>query len=289
MDPNVEIYKALWDNIDIEIRNKLNSGIYVSNQFGTITDRSSGKIIANVPFSKVFEKVPENSTSLLNISNEIQALQTAMTGAVALSTVVIMGTVIACTAYLANKIDKLQQSISALQKEIHDQNVLFYVEKISHYFGAVEALREVSSSDDVIVENQNFVLLHLANLSAMRNQTFYFSSALIELSDGFSPDGKKLAIDFINNTMDLMPKAIYIEAQAAHRAHNPLLGDRLFEQASNKYLNLKESYRSWANEKVRLIHEGKIDSGEAIVLSQKNDIKQVLESEENRILLDFAV
>lgn len=284
MDINQELYKAKWEMLPEEVVANLKSGAYKVNDYGMVVDKATNKIVKHLKFGDL----SQNSEQLMEIAKSVEGLQSAMAGMVAISTVAIMGTVIACTAYLAHKIEKLQKAITEIQKEIHDQNVIFYVEKIANYFGAVEALREVCSNEEVVQENRDLIMNHLANLAVMRNQIFYFVDALINLSDTFSQDSKMLAIDFVNRTLDMIPKAIYLEAQAACKVERFALAEEVRGQSGIKYNRLRENYRLWCNEKVRQIHAGKVEAGETVLLKKKEEIKLVIDSEENQLLLGLA-
>ncbi|WP_316347320.1 hypothetical protein [Desulfuromonas acetoxidans] len=284
MDISQEIYTALWNQLPADVIDKIKSGMFKVNDYGMVVDKATNRIVKHLQF----DSLTQNPEQLMELAKNVQGLQTAMAGMVAISTVAIMGTVIACTAYLANQIEKLQESISELQKEIHDQNVIFYVEKIANYFGAVEALREVCASEEVVEENHDLILNHLANLAVMRNQIFYFIDAVVKLSDSFSQDSKLLAIDFVNRSLDMLPKAIYLESQSAYKIGRIALATESRNQSYIKYNRLRESYRQWCNDKVRQIHEGKVSAGEAVLLHKKDEIKMIIDSEENRQLLDFA-
>ena len=284
MDINQEIFKALWDQLPADVVEKLKTGVFRVNDYGMIVDKATNRIVKHLQF----DSLTQNPEQLMELAKSVQSLQTAMSGMIAISTVAIMGTVIACTVYLANKIEKLQEAINELQKEVYDQNVIFYVEKIANYFGAVEALREVCACEKVVKENHDLILIHLANLAVMRNQIFYFIDAVVKLSDSFSQDSKQLAIDFVNRSLDMLPKAIYLESQAAYKVGRLALAEEVRAQSCAKYNRLRESYRHWCNEKVRQIHSGKVGSGETVLLHKKEEIKMIIDSEENRLLLELA-
>jgi len=289
MNPDQEICRIVWEEVSEDIKQAIVAGRYrVYN--GVVRDATDGaKLVKHLPLRPIdASEATEGAKALLEVAQGVEGMQTLMTGLVAVSTVAIMGAIVASTAYLSHKIAKLQAAINQIQKEIHDQNVIFYAEKVTQYFGVVEALREVCAKDAVVNENRDLILMHLANVGAMRNQIYYFIDAIVQLSDNFSIESKVLAIDFVNRTLDMIPKAVCLETQAAYKVERFALGDEIRHQSQIKYNQIKEGYRLWCNEKVRQIHIGKVDAGEAVLLEKKNDIRFVIESEENRLLLDLA-
>ena len=83
---------------------------------------------------------------------------------------------------------------------MHDQNLIYYTDKISTYFGTVEATREIIVRKEVVDENNDLIILKISELATLRNQLISFLDNIIFLSDNFSPENKAMTVDFINMT-----------------------------------------------------------------------------------------
>lgn len=244
------------------------------------------QIVQHMPFEQV--NFPQKS-SLLDIAKIIQSSQVAMSSMVALSSIATIGSVIISTAYLSHKLNNIQKTINTLQQEIYGQNLIYYIDKITSYFGAVEATRELLNNDNIIIENSDLVIMKISELSNLRNQLISFLDNLITMSDNFTIDHKSMAIDFINMTFDLIPKAVFIESQAAYKIERFYLGDSIRECAQLKYDQSIQNYREWANNKYHSILKGDVDSNTMVFENKFGEIKSLISSEENKILLQDSV
>lgn len=280
-----EIFIIEWAKVKTEVREMFESGRAVLCNGVARDSQNSSVIVQHMPFTKIGVAEAEN---LLETAKGIQSAQAVIIGAVTVSTVAIMGAIIASTAYLSNKLNKIQHQLDAIQREIEGQNILFYFERITNYFGAVEALREIIISKNLIEENRDLVLMKISELLTLRNQMILFSDNLINVSDNFTLEHKALAIDFINMTFDLIPKGVFIESQAAYKIERIHLGNNIRSTAEKKYFQVIENYRNWGNQKYRSIVEGKVDDSTKALQSRFQDIKTLISSEENKLLLEYS-
>ena len=282
-------YKVLWEQVPSEFIEGLNTGKYA--RYNGVLRNASGsrEIVKHLPLEPVtLSDSALDAGSLLEVSRGVQAAQAAITYTIAISTAAIMGAIVVSTAYLAKKIDKLQLAINKMQKEIQDQNMIYYTEKISDYFGAVESLREMIATGELVAENKDLILMKISSLGTQRCQMFSFMNSLLYMSDGFTPSSKAMALDFLNMSMMLFPKGICIESQAAYKIERFHCGDAIRIGGHEKYRQLADSYKNWGNEKVRSIYRGSVSSGEQALMGKFEDIKTVLNSEENTLLLEHS-
>jgi hypothetical protein len=269
-----------------EVIEKLNNGTarIVNGVAREFPNRSS--ILQHMPFREISVK---ESSDLLQSAKLIQQSQAMTMAAISVSTVAIMGAVIVATAYLSKKIDKLQDAIDDLQKEIGDQNLLFYAEKISFYFGSIESLRELIKDKDVVEENKDIIINSLSYLLISRSQLLSFIDNLIYLSDSFSDKHKEMVIEFINLTLELIPKGVFIESQAAYKLDRFVLGDNIRETSGKKYFEILGKYKNWTNEKHKELVRGNSNSATNVLRDKVESIKKVINSEENKLLLTVSV
>lgn len=277
------LYVLDWERVKPEIIDLLESGDarVINGVARNVSDKF--QIIQHMPFKQV--SLPQGST-LLDIAKTIQSTQTTMSSMIAMSSVVTMGSVMLSTAYLSLKLDNIQKAIDALQQELHGQNIVYYMEIITNYFGAVEATRELICNNNIVIENPDLIIIKIAELSTIRNQLISFLDSLITLSDIFTISHKSMVIDFINMIFYLIPKGIFIESQAAYRIERFYLGTSIRESAQIKYNNSIDHYRDWINSKYQSILKGDIDSNAKVFQNKFDEIKSLIESEENKILLE---
>lgn len=281
-----KVYIIDWDKVTPETLTLFEKGKakIINGVARNVNDKY--QIIQHMPFK---EALMTDNTNLLDMAKAVQSSNAALSNIVALSSAATMGSVIISTAYLSYKLNKIQKAIDLLQQEIHGQNLIYYSERITTYFGTVEATRELINNEHIINENPDLVVLKISELSNIRHQLISFIDNLITLSDNFTVLHKSMAIDFINMTIDLIPKGVFIESQAAYKIERFHLGDSIRKSAQLQYLNSIQFYKEWVNEKYRSILKGEIDSNTSVLQSKYDEIQTLVSSEENRILLENSV
>lgn len=284
------LYRILWDQVSPQHIEGINNGQYAI--FNGVLRNKAGnhEIVRHMPFEPIsLAGETVKAGNLLEISKGIQTAQTVTMGAVAVSTVAIMGAVVVATAYLAHKIEKLHKAVEAVQKEIQDQNIVFYTDKIANYFGSIEALREIMVTPELVEENKDLLLMKISDLGTQRCQLCSFLDSILFISDGFSPENKAIALDFTNMAIDLLPKGVFVESQAAYKVERFRLGETIRKGTQVKYSQLMDNYRSWGNDRIRSIVTGKVGAGEQVLMDKLEDVKTVLHSEENQLLLEYSI
>jgi hypothetical protein len=274
-----------WSKVNPDVLKALQNGQsrIVNGVARNVKDNS--QILQHMPFKELTTKSGQEIDDILKA---VQGSQQAMAGLMAISTVAIIGAVVVATAYISNKLDKIQEQIEIVLKEIHDQNILYYLDKITSYFAAIEALRELMKSESVIEENRDLVLATLSHTSILRNHLLSFIDNIIFVSDGFEKKHKELVIKFLNSTLQLLPKAIFIESQAAYKLERYALGDCIKENAKIKYDNCINNFKIWLKEKRRNVIEGKTNSSIETYRIFYKEIEDTINSEENELLLKYT-
>lgn len=282
------LYRMAFEKIP-EVISGIESGEY--QIFNGILRRSDNfEIVKHIPLEPIDIIDPKKIDDLLEMAKHTQKLQIATTGLVAISTVAIMGTVVVATAYLGKKIDALQSQIAKVQQELQDQNILFYAEKVSRYFGQIEALREICSDQLAIKENNDYVVSLLAQSVSERNQLLAFMTTILHTIDRFSIEHKATAIDFITSSLFVLPKGTFIESQSAYKIERFSLGNNYRKAMTEKYNIILDTYKKWANNNYKRIVSGEYNQQLSNMLYPKlEDIKQLVYSEENHLILEYSV
>jgi len=252
------------------------------------------KILQHMPFR------PVGINGFDDLSGAAQRLQVpphlppgfdtaALQGAIGLSTAVTVGAVVLCTAYLASKLEDLENRIEKLQAELQGQNLLFYAARASAYFGAVEASREIIAHPLLVKENPDLVAQAISRLAGQRHETLAFLNHLFHLSAQLPPDHQALALDFFHATLDFFPKAVFIESQAAYKLNRFHLGDQIRLSARAGYESCIAGYRMWANSELKKVCGGSGSQSGRLLGDRLDGARRILSSEENRLLLDHSL
>lgn len=285
-----EIYRLKVEELSKEIWDKINN-----NEFkivdGVVRTVKGNSIKKHIPHELV--KIPDNE-DLQAVSQQILAhvdkAQMAMIGTTALATTAIIGAIIVSTIYLSKKIDKLQAKVDKILKELHDQNFIHYFEKVVYFFGEIESLREIISNREVLLENKDLVLMKLNEISTSRNQHLLFVDNIIFQIENKSPKHQDLLLDTINTFLEIMPKAAFVESQAAYKIDRFLLGDNTRQSFLNSYDRVLNKYRSWCNDIVRLDRFNPTRTSLTEKILDKDDaIRSLINSTENRLLLENSI
>ena len=86
-----------------------------------------------------------------------------------------------------------------------------------------------------------------------------------------------------------MPKAVFVEVQAAYKLERFRLGTHTLDSGRTAYDGCLAEYRTWANARFKAIISGKGTGADRLVAERLEEAKRVLGSEENRLLLDCSV
>jgi|GEM_PF-1498880 len=281
-----------WSQVPQHVADALHSGeARIMN--GVARNSGTFEVVKHMPFRPVsldnFADLPASAQQLQNLGSLVQGSTTAIQTALALSTALTIGAVVVSTAYLASKLRDLEAKIERLQGELRGQNLIFYASKASTYFAAVEATRELIASPELVLENRDLAAHALSRLAAQRHETFAFLGNLFGVFEQLSPTHQALALDFFHATLDFVPKAIFVEVQAAYKLERFRLGTHTLNSARTAYDGCLAEYKTWANARFKSIICGKGTEADRLVAERMDDAKRVLGSEENRLLLACSV
>ena len=220
-----------WVNVYKEVQSSLETGHVIIRDGVAYWHAMSGKsgIAQHLPLKEVVLE----TASIGDIKQLIQMAQTVQLAAVGVSTGIIVGAMVVQTMYLSKKIDQLQQSMDLISEDVHAQNVIFYMDKLSRYFGVVESAR-VMLLDRTLVDETHDVAAHLiVRMGNERNEVLSFIDNLLSFADKLSDRHLEQVLDFITLMLDLVPKAVYIESQLCDRYGKFRLAEHLISQGQN--------------------------------------------------------
>jgi hypothetical protein len=240
----------------------------------------SGKtgIIEHLPFKEAVFKTAEQA---------IQAAQATTIIAAAASTAIILGAIIVQTKYLANKIEKLQAVADLISKDLHTNNILFYIDQISSYYGELEAAKLLIQDRSIAPEIKDIAGTTITNLIAKRNKILLLVDNIIKLAetDQFSDRHLGLVLNFAQLTLDLMPKGIYLEYLLSARTARIGFAEVIIIDGRDKYEYALGQYKSHLNKMHKSVLNGTIGGKIEIFAKIESDAKELFQSKQNKLLL----
>ncbi|EOX7394800.1 hypothetical protein ACOMQ0_003556 [Enterobacter quasiroggenkampii] len=276
-----------WVNVYKEVKSALETGNVIIRDGVAYWHAMSGKsgIAQHLPLKEVVLE----TASIGDIKQLTQMAQTVQLAAVGVSTGIIVGAMVVQTMYLSKKIDQLQQSMDLISEDVHAQNVIFYMDKLSRYFGVVESAR-VMLLDRTLVDETHDVAAHLiVRMGNERNEVLSFIDNLLSFADKLSDRHLEQVLDFITLMLDLVPKAIYIESQLCDRYGKFRLAEHLMRENSRRYAATLEHYRQWCNSKVKESISGRVEPQSLAFTRKQEDLRLLFKSEDNALLLQELV
>ncbi len=220
------------------------------------------------------------------------AMQKGIGVAVGLSTGIILAAIVIQTAYLSHKLNKIQTSIDKIAVEIQTQNKLFYLEKLSSYMGSIMAAHEMLAVSKESEAYPEVIAPLLATLAQQRNELCTFLMNLIgwidhskAIENKITDEHAALIVDFVTSVLDVMPKSIYVESALYAILGKYHHADALVESAAIKYNAVLNSYRLWASDGYDKWLAGQGSRSSHLLVNKFTDIKNLLHSIENQMLL----
>lgn len=284
------LYQIDWSAVPGKVIEGLSNGIMrVSSANGVVYwARGSGHTgaVQHLPFVPVNV---QDASKLMETAQMLHAAQHAQMLAVGISTGVIVGAIVIQTMYLARKLDKLQNAIDLVSEDVHAQNIVFYMNKIADYFGAVESARMYLIDRNLKEEVGDIAPAALVDLATRRNQLVSFIDNILHFakSESLSPRHYELIIDFVSLVLDMLPKGIFVEKELFAFVEKYGLCDLLLERAGARYVELVETYRDWCNDQRKLAVKGNKLAGS--ILSRDTALKHLFSSEENKLLIGLRL
>ncbi|MDH6018865.1 hypothetical protein [Vibrio splendidus] len=272
-----------WDKVKPEVYEAINNGSAVIRDGVAHWAKNSGK--SGVAEWLPLKQVNIDHDQLGDLSKLLQSAQTTQLAAIGLSTTFILGAIVVQTVYLSKKIDKLQEALDLVSTEINTQNMLFYMEKMSKYFGVVESARVLLLDRSLVPETRSIADNIITQLSIERNEVLSLIDNLIGIADQATDKHLTHMLDFINLMLDMLPKAMYIESQLCDRYEKFGLAEHLMRENTKRYNQSLGQYRTWCNTKAQAVLRGENDPVALPFHEKKDELKDLFNCKHNQDLL----
>lgn len=287
MNATVDLLQKIWvldeAALSDKLREALASGKAVIHDGVAYWAEGSGKtgIIQHLPFKEAAIKSAEEA---------IKAAQMTTVIATAASTCIILGALIIQTRYLAAKLDRIQSTVDEISRDLHAQNIVYYMDKITDYIGGVEVARTLLKDRSLADEIREVAYPLLASVAAKRNHALSFIDNILNLARNtqeLSNRHYELVINFAHMMMEIMPLGIHTEYLLASRIGKPRLAEQILLDGTQRYESAMDLYKGFLNEQHRALVRGSIGDKAEIFHRIEHKAEQLIGSEENRLLLSL--
>ena len=238
-------------------------------------------IIQHLPFKESLVKSAEEA---------IKAAQMTTVIATAASTCIILGVLIVQTKYLAAKLDKIQNTVDEISRDLHSQNIVYYMDKITDYIGGIDVARTLLSDRGLANEIKEIAYPLLAAISAKRNHALLFIDNILNLARNTNELTNKhyeLVINFAHMMMEIMPMGMHIEYLLTSRVGKPRLAEQILLDGARRYEGAMNLYKGFLNEQHRALIRGSIGNKAEIFHRIEHKAEQLINSKENQLLLSL--
>lgn len=240
----------------------------------------------------IIQHIPFKETMLKSAEEAIKAAQMTTVIATAASTCIILGALIIQTKYLAEKLDKIQLTVDEIAKELHSQNIVYYMDKITDYIGGVEVARTLLRDRSLAHEIKEIAFPLLATSAAKRNHALSFIDNVLNLvrnSDDLTNKHYELIINFAHMMLEITPLGMHTEYLLASRVGKPQLAEQILLDGAERYQNAINVYKGFLNEQHRDLIRGSIGNKAEIFHRIEKKAENLINSDENRLLLSLPL
>jgi len=238
----------------------------------------------------VIQHLPFKETAMQSVEEALKMAQATTVMAAAVSTGIILAAIVVQTRYLAGKLDKIQETVDVIAKDVHAQNIVFYMDKITEYVGHVEAARTLLKDRSLADEVRELAIPLLMTLAGKRNQVLSFVDNILGLaksSKDVTPRHFELIANFAQMMLDLMPFGIHVEYLLTSRIGKLRLAEQVLLDGAERFNAALGVYRGFMNDLHRDFVRGQIGERASVYQSIEARAMQLIKSEESKILLSL--
>lgn len=240
---------------------------------------------------QIIDQLQYVASVMQNVAQAMQNMQNVLIATQVLNSVVIVGAIVVQTQYLGRKLDAIQDAVDEIALSQHEQNLVFYMDKIGDYMGCVEYARSLLNERAIASEIHDVAAPLLAHLGAKRNHITSLVdniAAYVKSSTGERSESKhfKLMLDFIHLLVDILPGSLHTEHLLAARIGKPRLAQAVLWSGAQKYEQVLSSYKGLMNQLHREMVAGALGpQGEHVFMEYKPKLLDLVHSPINQMLL----
>lgn len=236
----------------------------------------------------VIQHLPFKEAPAEAMSHAVGAMQATTVAVAAVSTMVILAALIIQTRYLAGKLEKIQATADEIAKDVHGQNVLFYMDKATEYMGAMESTRTLLQDRSLAMEIGDIAATLIPSMVGRRNQMLSLLRNVLSFSESGDVSHRhfELITNFAISMLEIMPIGIHLEYLLACRVGKLRLGEHLLADGATRYTAERENLRGFMNRVHQKFVLGQLDrEGVHALNNVKARVKAMLAANEPSYLL----
>lgn len=251
---------------------------------GVVRQAPGGSIIAHLPLKEIpypgFEEALKIAQSTTIIAQSI-------------STGIVLAAIVVQTKYLAEKLNKIQKISETISKDLHSQNIIFYMDKVSEYFGylftARMLLQDRSLADEIADIGSNLIV----GMAVYRNKIFSFIDDLLVLAkdlDLTTPRHAELMVKFVNDLLGILPFGIHMEHLLSARLGKLRLSENILRDGAESYRTAISYYKVFLNNWHIDLLKGQLGDRQSAYIAIEPQAKELFDAnyEENLLALPMG-
>ncbi len=273
---------VIYDGVAYWAEGSGNTGIIQHLKF---TERSADSV------KEVIEQLQSVASATQNMGQAVQSMQNVLMATQVLSSMVVVGAIVVQTQYLGRKLDAIQDTVDEIALSQHEQNLVFYMDKIGDYMGSVEYARGLLQDRSMASEIGGVALQLLPEIGSKRNHIVSLVDNIanyVRYSSKERNERKhfKLMLDFIHLLVDVLPGALHTEHLLAARIGKPRLAQLILQSGSLKYEQVLGNYKGLMNQLHREMVVGTLgQQGGRVFMEYKPKLQELIQSPVNHMLL----
>lgn len=280
-----------WSRVSAEIKEGLqNKKMILSSSQGSVYwaagSGATGKV-QDLPLVPVSPQDLASAEQLLQVGQAVNGAKMAAVSATAIGTAVVVVAVVVATAYLADKIDKVDRSVKEVAQTVGQQDQREYLKRMSDYTGLVMAARELLQPHMPQSEISSQAVNQIENLANARQKLLRYVQQLPQLISSLEKTNEAqydLAFRLMIGVLDLMPSAIAVERELCLAANKPVLAKTRSDLSASDFRQALAGFRTWCNEQYQLLALGKGGFAD-VLMAHRNALNALFNSLAHDILL----
>ena len=241
----------------------------------------------------IVQHLPFKPADPQQVEAVLKGLPVMGAGAVAVPVMVaaaaVIGAVVVSTAYLANKLNKLQDTADQILQSNHNQNFVYYLEKVTRHVGLMETAREYLLDRDAALALKGMMQPLAVEMATSRNEAISFVDNLLNFtrSSDLHVKDKELILQFVAMMLELIPAGIHLEHLLHARMGNVDYSETILLLGRKAYERGLDSHRQWCNTEIRRLIKGGARGETALIEKAEEDCRALVQSEQSKALLHY--
>lgn len=241
----------------------------------------------------IVQHLPFKPTDPQQVEAVLKGLPVMGAGAVAVPVMVaaaaVIGAVVISTAYLANKLNKLQDTADQILQSNHNQNFVYYLEKVTRYVGLMETAREYLLDRSAAPSLKGMMQPLVVEMATSRNEAISFVDNLLNFarSSELHLKDKELILQFVAMMLELIPAGVHLEHLLHARIGNIDYSETILTLGRKAYERGLLSHRQWCSAELKRLIKGGARGETSLIEKAEENCRALIQSEQAKALLQY--